>query len=187
MIHPQLAKEMGLKTEDRPLTFTTAAGKVLIPQITEEFKIKIKLVEERTVKVKWYDFKTRCRLAEAMPRTIILGSRFMDRHLIYRKVDVHDQQPKVYKIDGERPGLPDVDSPGECEGESIYMGQEIDDIEPAVQREIQPTARITKIIQQVIDNQKLKDTVYDLTKQFYRERGIEYAIDYYNYLVDYDK
>ena len=64
MIHPHLAKEMGLKTEDRPLTFTTAAGKVLIPQVTEEFKIKIKLVEERTGKVKWYDFNTRCRLTE---------------------------------------------------------------------------------------------------------------------------
>ncbi|KAG4097740.1 hypothetical protein H8356DRAFT_940515 [Neocallimastix lanati (nom. inval.)] len=140
MIHPQLAKEMGLKIEDRPLTFTTAAG-----------------------------------------------SRFMNRHLIYRKVDVHDKQPKVYKIDGERPGLPDVDSPGECEGESIYMVQEIEDKEPAVQREIQLTTRITKIIQQVIDNQKLKDTVYDLTRQFYRERGIEYAIDYYDYLIDYDK
>ncbi|KAG4100932.1 hypothetical protein H8356DRAFT_1034704 [Neocallimastix lanati (nom. inval.)] len=134
MIHPQLAKEMGLKTEDRPLTFTTAAGKVLIPQVTEEFKIKIKLVEERTGKVKWYDFNTRCRLAEAMPRTIILGSRFMDRHLIYRKIDVHDQQPKVYKIDGERPGLPDVDSPGECAGESIYMVQLPEEREEAVQK-----------------------------------------------------
>ncbi|KAG4094851.1 hypothetical protein H8356DRAFT_997862, partial [Neocallimastix lanati (nom. inval.)] len=172
MIHPQLAKEMGLKTEDRPLTFTTAAGKVLIPQVTEEFKIKIKLVEERTGKVKWYDFNTRCRLAEAMPRTIILGSRFMDRHLIYRKIDVHDQQPKVYKIDGERPGLPDVDSPGECAGESIYMVQLPEEGEEAVQKEIQPTARITKIINQVIDNQKLKDTVYELTRQYYRDRGI---------------
>jgi len=124
MIHPQLAKEIGLKTENRPLTFTTAAGKVLIPQVTEEFKIKIKLVEEHTGKVKWYDFNTRCRLAEAMPRTIILSSRFMDRHLIYRKIDVHDKQSKVYKIDGEKPGLPDVDSLGECEGESIYMVQE---------------------------------------------------------------
>ena len=50
MIHPQLAKEMGLKTEDHPLTFTTAAGKVLIPQVTEEFKIKIKLVKSVLVK-----------------------------------------------------------------------------------------------------------------------------------------
>ena len=122
-----------------------------------------------------------------MPRTIILGSRFMDRHLIYRKIDVHDKQPKVYKIDGERPGLPDVDSPGECEGESIYMVQVIEDKETTLQKEIQPTARITKIIQQVIDNQRLKDMVYDLTRQFYRERGIEYTMDYYDYLVDYDK
>jgi len=52
MIHPELAKEMGLKTEDRLLAFTTAAGKVLIPQVKEEFKIKIKLVEERTDKAK---------------------------------------------------------------------------------------------------------------------------------------
>ena len=44
-----------------------------------------------------------------------------------------------------------------------------------------------KIIKQVIDNQRLKDTEYDLTRQFYRERGIEYAMDYYDYLVDYDK
>jgi len=34
MIHPQLAKEMGYRIEDRPLTFTTASGKVLIPQVT---------------------------------------------------------------------------------------------------------------------------------------------------------
>jgi len=68
----------------------------------------------------------------------------------------------------------------------IYMVQLIEDKE-ALQKEIQPTARITKIIQQVIDNQKLKDTVYDLTRQFYRERGIKYTMDYYDYLVDYDK
>jgi len=84
---------MGFNIEDRPLTFTTAADKVLIPQVKEECKIKVKLVEECTGKIKWYDFNTRCRLDEAMPRTIIFGSRFMDRHLIYRKIDVHDQQP----------------------------------------------------------------------------------------------
>ncbi|ORY21973.1 hypothetical protein LY90DRAFT_515797 [Neocallimastix californiae] len=91
-----------------------------------------------------------------MPRTIILGSRFIDRHLIYRKIDVHDIQPKVYKIDGERPGLPDVDSPGECEGENIYMVQIQEDENAAVKKEIQPTERITKIINQMVDNQKLK-------------------------------
>jgi len=103
MIHPQLAKEMEFKIEDRPLIFTTAAGKVLIPQVTEEFKIKVKLVEKCTGKVKWYDFSTRCRLAEVMPRTIILGSRFMERHLIYRKIEINNQQLKVFKIYSERP------------------------------------------------------------------------------------
>jgi len=52
MIHPQLVKEMEFKREDHPLTFTTAAGKVLIPQVMEEFQIKVKLIEERTGKVK---------------------------------------------------------------------------------------------------------------------------------------
>jgi len=45
MINPQLAKEMEFKKEDRPIIFTTASGKVLIPQVTEEFRIKVKLVE----------------------------------------------------------------------------------------------------------------------------------------------
>ena len=177
---------MGFKIEDRPLSFTTAAGKVLIPQVTEEFKLKVKLVDESTNKVRWYDFNTRCRLAEAMPRTIILGSRFMDRHLIYRKVDTRDLQPKVYKIDGEKPGLPDVDTPGECEGDSIYMVQaeekDLDKEDVAT-----PPARITQLISKVIDNQKLKDTIFDLTKQFYQERGIEYAGDYHDYLIEYEK
>jgi len=29
--------------------------------------------------------------------------------------------------------------------------------------------------------------IYDLTRQFYSGRGIEYTMDYYDYLVDYDK
>ncbi|ORY20617.1 hypothetical protein LY90DRAFT_516641 [Neocallimastix californiae] len=82
------------------------------------------------------------------------------------KIDIHDQQPKIFKIDDERPGLSDVDSPGECECDSIYMVQTPKDKEADEKKEIQPTARITKIINQVIDNQKLKDTVYDLQDNF---------------------
>jgi len=33
----------------------------------------------------------------------------------------------------------------------------------------------------------MKNTVYDLTRQFYREGGIEYTNDYYHYLVDNDR
>jgi len=105
----------------------------------------------------------------------------MDRHLIYRKTDVHDQQPKVYKVNVERPGLLEVDSLGEFEGENICIVQIQKDKEIAVKQEIQPTMIITKIIKEVIDNQKLKDTLYDLTGQFYSERGIEYTLDYYDY------
>ncbi|KAG4083487.1 hypothetical protein H8356DRAFT_1089498 [Neocallimastix lanati (nom. inval.)] len=108
----------------------------------EEFHRKVKLVKEYTNKVKWYDFKTRCKLAEDIPRTIILGSRFLDMHLIYHKVDVNDQQPKIYKIDGERPGLPDVDSPWECEGENIYMAQ-LKDEEETEEEILRPPARKT--------------------------------------------
>jgi len=72
------------------------------------------------------------------------------------KIDINDQQPKVFKIDDERPGLPDVDPPGECEGDSIYIVQIPEYKEVAVKKEMQLTASITKIINQVIDNQKLK-------------------------------
>jgi len=65
--------------------------------------------------------------------------------------------------------------------------QVVEDEELVLQKGIQPTARITKIIQQVIDKHKLKDTVYDFTMQFYNERGIKFTMDYYNYLVDYNK
>jgi len=65
--------------------------------------------------------------------------------------------------------------------------QVAEDEELVLEKGIQPTTRITKIIQQVIDKHKLKDTVYDLTMQFYNERGIKFTMDYYNYLVDYNK
>jgi len=61
---------------------------------------------------------------------------------------------------------------------------EKDEAEP---EEAKPIARITPLINQVINNQKIKDTVYDLTRQFYRERGIEYTEDYNDYLVDNDR
>ncbi|KAG4104127.1 hypothetical protein H8356DRAFT_1072128 [Neocallimastix lanati (nom. inval.)] len=47
--------------------------------------------------------------------------------------------------------------------------------------------RITKIINQVIDNQKIKETVYELTRRFYHEKGIEYTDDYCGCLDDYGK
>ncbi|KAG4093646.1 hypothetical protein H8356DRAFT_1402575 [Neocallimastix lanati (nom. inval.)] len=64
---------------------------------------------------------------------------------------------------------------------------QINDKEEAEPEKVKPIARITQPINQVIDNQRIKDTVYDLTRQFYRERGIEYTHDYYDYLVDYNK
>jgi len=55
------------------------------------------------------------------------------------------------------------------------MVQLQDDKDVAVKKEIQLTIRITKIINQLIDKQKLKKIVYYLTRQFYSERGIEYT------------
>jgi len=46
------------------------------------------------------------------------------------------------------------------------MMQVVEDEELVLQKGIQPTARITKIIQQVIDKHKLKDMVYDLQCNF---------------------
>ncbi|KAG4102924.1 hypothetical protein H8356DRAFT_1377622 [Neocallimastix lanati (nom. inval.)] len=97
-----LAKEMGIKREERSLIFTTATGKVLIPQETEEFQIKVRLVEELTGKVKWYDF------------TSTLDNNYIGM------IDVHDKQPKVYKIDGERPGLPDKISKNNLDTHNEY-------------------------------------------------------------------
>jgi len=55
LIHPQLAKDMGFKIIDQQLSFATVFGKVLIPQVTEEFKIKVKLIDEGSKKTKWYE------------------------------------------------------------------------------------------------------------------------------------
>jgi len=43
----------------------------------ENVHIRIKLQEEGTNNIKWYVYETRCRLAEAMPRTIDLESKLM--------------------------------------------------------------------------------------------------------------
>jgi len=110
-----------------------------------------------------------------MTGTVILSSRFMDRHIIYRKVYFYDQHPKVYKVACEKPELPDIDSPRECVSESIYMVQ-IKDEEVAEEKIVRPSPRITKIINQVRNNPKIK---------FYHKKGNEYAGENYDYLVDY--
>ena len=71
MIHPQLAKDMGFEIINKPCTFTTAAGKAIIPQVTEEFKLRIKLIDEVSGEIKWYEYATRCRLSDAMPKTVV--------------------------------------------------------------------------------------------------------------------
>jgi len=50
----------------------------------------------------------------------------------------------------------------------MYMVQ-INGKEEAEPREAKPIARINQLINQVINNQKIKDIVNDLTRQFYRE------------------
>ena len=146
LIHPQLAKDMGLEIINKPCTFTTAAGKALIPQVTEEFKLKIKLIDEKTGKLKWYEYATRCRLSEPMPGTVVLGSKFMDKHLIYRKIDKKDFKPKVYKMGGE---ITDTyeDTMEQCTGESIYMVQESKEEENKQQHK---GAKITQLVEEII-------------------------------------
>ncbi|KAG4103723.1 hypothetical protein H8356DRAFT_1363016 [Neocallimastix lanati (nom. inval.)] len=53
-----------------------------------------------------------------------------------------------------------------------------------LERKLKSTARITNLVNQVIENQKIRDTVYELTRQFYHKRSIEYIGDYYDYLID---
>ena len=67
-------------------------------------------------------------------------SRFMDKHLIYRKIDRSDFKLKVYKMEGEKPGLPDVDSvEGAAKGD-IYMVQDMEDTNKPI------NGRVNKII-----------------------------------------
>ena len=183
-IHPQLAKDMGFEIINKPCTFTTAAGKAIIPQVTEEFKLRIKLIDEVSGEIKWYEYATRCRLSDAMPKTVVLGSKFMDRHLIYRKVDTRDHKPKVYKMKGEVIGTRE-DKMEQCMGENIYIVQET--AEDDYKNVQQPKGvRIAKLVEEIIHQQKYKDTVNELIKQFYHDRGIEYAGDYYDDLIEYD-
>jgi len=44
---------MGFQIKDWFIVFITASGKLIIPQITMEFQIKVKLVDDRTDKVRW--------------------------------------------------------------------------------------------------------------------------------------
>ncbi|KAG4089500.1 hypothetical protein H8356DRAFT_1322295 [Neocallimastix lanati (nom. inval.)] len=138
----QLAEEMVFKIED-----------LFIPQVTEEFHIKVRLIEEY-VPTKSngmiLTLKQECRLAEANTKNHSIGFQ------IYGQT-FNIQQ--IYKI-------ADVDSPGEGDGENIYIVQ-IKDEEEAEEKIERPPARINQIINQVISNQKIKDTVFDLTRQFY--------------------
>jgi len=137
-----------------------AAGKTLIPQVTEEFKLKIKLIDEKTGKLKWYEYATRCRLSEAMSRTVVLGSKFMDKHLIYRKIDKKDFKPKVYKMGGE---ITDTyeDTMEQCTGESIYMVQDSKEDESKQQHK---GAKTTQLVEEIIHQRKYKDTVNELIR-----------------------
>ena len=74
----------------------------------------------------------------------------------------------------------------QCMGKNIYMVQET--AEDDYKNVQQPNgARITRLVEEIIHQQKYKDTVNKLIKQFYRDRGIEYARDYYDELIEYDK
>ena len=178
IIHPKLAEELKLKIEKKPSYYKTAAGKTLIPYVTEEFMVKLKLVDETTNSIKWYSYPTRCRLAEAMPNNIILGSRFMDKHFIYRKIDRSDFKPKVYKMEGEKSGLPDVDSVEDAAKGDIYIVQDMEDNNKPMD------GRVNKIIERVIEMKKEKVLIEELIKRFYREKEFKEAERYINSITD---
>ncbi|OUM56358.1 hypothetical protein PIROE2DRAFT_19060 [Piromyces sp. E2] len=103
IIHPNLAKKIGLKVREEPTMYVTVAGKTTLPYVTEEFKLKLLLLMNRQDgKPKWYEFRTTCRLADGITDSLLLGAKFTDKYLIYRGFDERDWKTKVYKI--QRPG-----------------------------------------------------------------------------------
>ena len=100
VIHSELAKELGIKVTKDPSFYRTVGGNTTIPFVTEEFHVKLKLVEKEIGKIKWYPYNITCRVADIVPNTILLGSRFTDSHLIYRGIDEKDKKIKVFKVGG---------------------------------------------------------------------------------------
>ena len=121
VMSPALAKKIGLKVRKEPNTYVTIAGKVTLPYITEDFKIKLWLMNRQEGRAKWYEFTTSCRLAEGGADDLLIGSRFTDKHYIYRGFDEKDWRTKVFKID--RPG--EKSAKGEEEAKRAYRIEEI--------------------------------------------------------------
>lgn len=101
-MNPELAKRLGLKLRKEPNTYRTIAGKTTLPYITEEFTIRLWLQDRKTGCAKWHEFVTTCRVAEGVTEAVLLGSRFMDKHLIYRGIDEKDLKVKVFKVEGDQ-------------------------------------------------------------------------------------
>lgn len=84
IIHPNLVKTLGLKTFDKPHQFSTVGGLQNLDIVTENFKIKIKVIPQGSDVPNWYEFTTSCRVSDNIPCTMLIGRGFMDRNLIYR-------------------------------------------------------------------------------------------------------
>jgi len=72
IINPELAKKIGLKVKEEPSTYMTIAGKTTLPYVTEEFKVKLWLVNRKDGTTKWHEFKTVCRLAKGVTDAMLL-------------------------------------------------------------------------------------------------------------------
>ena len=53
--------------------------------LTEEFKVRLKLRPEDSDKEKWFEFTTNGQVSDAIPNTLLLGVKLMDKHGIYRR------------------------------------------------------------------------------------------------------
>ena len=98
-----------------PNTYITVAGKVTLPYITEDFKIKLRLMDRQDGKAKWHEFTTSCRLAEGNTDDLLIGSNFTDKHYIYRGFDEREWKTKVFKLN--RPGEKNTEVQGEAKKE----------------------------------------------------------------------
>ena len=68
-------------------------------------KVKLWLVNRKDGTAKWHEFRIVYRLAKRVTDAMIIGSKFMDKHLIYRGVDERDLRIKIFRVEINYPDI----------------------------------------------------------------------------------
>jgi len=127
VIHTDLVKKLGLKVVEKPMVCNTINGKVTLNYLTEDFKVRLKLRPEDSDKEKWFEFTTNGQVSDAIPNTLLLGVKFMDKYGIYRRKD-KGQKTEYLIIEGTNnivKNISDQENPTVNTSEDIYYYLEV--------------------------------------------------------------